>query len=99
MIPAAVYGFTLSFNLFNVFFMTQGGRRVLGDLTFAYDLVRNLPCMASRRHFQSLFSSLPHYFLSQLRHEGNQISYIGANHGCFRPFHQTFKPDRPFSDH
>jgi arabinogalactan oligomer/maltooligosaccharide transport system permease protein len=45
MIPAAVYGFTLSFNLFNfVFFMTQGGPARSTEIlvTFAYDLVRNL---------------------------------------------------------
>jgi arabinogalactan oligomer/maltooligosaccharide transport system permease protein len=44
MIPAAVYGFTLSFNLFNfVFFMTQGGPARSTEIlvTFAYDLVRN----------------------------------------------------------
>jgi arabinogalactan oligomer/maltooligosaccharide transport system permease protein len=45
MIPAAVYGFTLSFNLFAfVFFMTGGGPARSTELlvTFAYDLVRNL---------------------------------------------------------
>ena len=45
MIPAAVYGFTLSFNLFAfVFFMTSGGpaRSTEIMVTFAYDLVRNL---------------------------------------------------------
>jgi arabinogalactan oligomer / maltooligosaccharide transport system permease protein len=45
MIPAAVYGFTLSFNLFGlVFFMTGGGPARSTELlvTFAYDLVRNL---------------------------------------------------------
>ena len=45
MIPAAVYGFTLSFNLFNfVFFMTGGGPARSTEIlvTFAYDLVRNL---------------------------------------------------------
>ena len=45
MIPAAVYGFTLSFNLFNfVFFMTGGGPARTTEIlvTFAYDLVRNL---------------------------------------------------------
>jgi len=45
LIPAAVYGFTLSFNLFNfVFFMTQGGPARSTEIlvTFAYDLVRNL---------------------------------------------------------
>jgi arabinogalactan oligomer/maltooligosaccharide transport system permease protein len=45
MIPAAVYGFTLSFNLFNfVFFMTGGGPARSTELlvTFAYNLVRNL---------------------------------------------------------
>jgi arabinogalactan oligomer/maltooligosaccharide transport system permease protein len=45
MIPAAVYGFTLSFNLFAfVFFMTGGGpaRSTEIMVTFAYDLVRNL---------------------------------------------------------
>lgn len=45
MIPAAVYGFTLSFNLFNfVYFMTQGGPARSTEIlvTFAYDLIRNL---------------------------------------------------------
>ncbi|MHB8088400.1 MAG: carbohydrate ABC transporter permease [Anaerolineaceae bacterium] len=45
MIPAAVYGFTMSFNLFNfVFFMTGGGPARSTEIlvTFAYDLVRNL---------------------------------------------------------
>lgn len=45
MIPAAVYGFTMSFNLFAfVFFMTGGGPARTTEIlvTFAYDLVRNL---------------------------------------------------------
>jgi len=45
MIPAAMYGFTLSFNLFNfVYFMTGGGPSRMTEIlvTFAYDLVRNL---------------------------------------------------------
>ncbi len=45
MIPAAMYGFTMSFNLFNfVFFMTAGGPARTTEIlvTFAYDLVRNL---------------------------------------------------------
>jgi arabinogalactan oligomer / maltooligosaccharide transport system permease protein len=45
MIPAAVYGFTLSFNLFAfVFFMTGGGPARSTELlvTFAYNLVQNL---------------------------------------------------------
>lgn len=45
MIPAAVYGFTTSFNLFAfVFFMTGGGPARTTEIlvTFAYDLVRNL---------------------------------------------------------
>lgn len=45
MIPAAVYGFTLSFNLFNfVFFMTGGGPARTTEIlvTFAYNLVLNL---------------------------------------------------------
>lgn len=45
MIPAAMYGFTLSFNLFNfVYFMSGGGPSRMTELlvTFAYDLVRNL---------------------------------------------------------
>jgi arabinogalactan oligomer/maltooligosaccharide transport system permease protein len=45
MIPAAVYGFTLSFNLFNfVYFMTGGGPARSTEIlvTFVYDLVRNL---------------------------------------------------------
>jgi arabinogalactan oligomer/maltooligosaccharide transport system permease protein len=45
MIPAAMYGFTLSFNLFNfVYFMTGGGPARTTEIlvTFAYDLVRNL---------------------------------------------------------
>jgi arabinogalactan oligomer/maltooligosaccharide transport system permease protein len=45
MIPAAIYGFTLSFNLFNfVYFMSGGGPARSTEIlvTFAYDLVRNL---------------------------------------------------------
>ena len=45
MVPAAIYGFTLSFNLFNfVYFMTNGGPARSTEIlvTFAYDLVRNL---------------------------------------------------------
>jgi len=45
MIPAAVYGFTLSLNLFNfVYFMTNGGpaRSTEIMVTFAYSLVRDL---------------------------------------------------------
>ena len=45
MIPAAVYGFTLSFNLFAfVFFMSGGGPARSTEIlvTFVYDLVRNL---------------------------------------------------------
>jgi arabinogalactan oligomer/maltooligosaccharide transport system permease protein len=45
MIPAAMYGFTMSFNLFNfVYFMTGGGPARTTEIlvTFAYDLVRNL---------------------------------------------------------
>jgi arabinogalactan oligomer/maltooligosaccharide transport system permease protein len=45
MIPAAVYGFTLTFNLFNfVFFLTGGGPARSTEIlvTFAYNLVRNL---------------------------------------------------------
>ena len=45
MIPAAVYGFITSFNLFSfVFFMTNGGPARSTEIlvTFAYDLVRNL---------------------------------------------------------
>jgi len=45
MIPAAIYGFTMSFNLFNfVYFMTGGGPARSTEIlvTFAYDLVRNL---------------------------------------------------------
>jgi arabinogalactan oligomer / maltooligosaccharide transport system permease protein len=45
MIPAAVYGFTLSFNLFNfVYFMTNGGPARSTEIlvTFAYSLVRDL---------------------------------------------------------
>src|SRR5512143_1583856 len=45
MVPAAIYGFTLSFNLFNfVYFMTGGGpaRSTEILITFAYDLIRNL---------------------------------------------------------
>ena len=40
-----LFGFTLSFNLFNfVYFMTQGGPARSTEIlvTFAYDLVRNL---------------------------------------------------------
>jgi arabinogalactan oligomer/maltooligosaccharide transport system permease protein len=45
MIPAAIYGFTLSFNLFNfVYFMTNGGPARSTEIlvTFAYSLVRDL---------------------------------------------------------
>src|SRR5512138_330704 len=45
MIPAAIYGFTMSFNLFSfVYFMTRGGPARSTEIlvTFAYDLVRNL---------------------------------------------------------
>jgi arabinogalactan oligomer/maltooligosaccharide transport system permease protein len=45
MMPAAVYGFTITFNLFGlVFFMTNGGPARSTELlvTFAYNLVRNL---------------------------------------------------------
>jgi arabinogalactan oligomer/maltooligosaccharide transport system permease protein len=45
MVPAAVYGFTTSFNLFSfVYFMSQGGPARSTEIlvTFAYDLVRNL---------------------------------------------------------
>lgn len=45
MVPAAIYGFTLSFNLFNfVYFMSRGGPARSTEIlvTFAYDLVRNL---------------------------------------------------------
>ena len=45
MVPATIYGFTLSFNLFNfVYFMTGGGPARSTEIlvTFAYDLVRNL---------------------------------------------------------
>lgn len=45
MIPASVYGFTTSFNLFAfVYFMTGGGPARSTEIlvTFAYDLVRNL---------------------------------------------------------
>ncbi len=45
MIPAAIYGFTTSFNLFSfVYFMTGGGPARTTEIlvTFAFDLVRNL---------------------------------------------------------
>jgi arabinogalactan oligomer/maltooligosaccharide transport system permease protein len=45
MIPAAIYGFTMSFNLFSfVYFMTGGGPARSTEIlvTFVYDLVRNL---------------------------------------------------------
>jgi arabinogalactan oligomer/maltooligosaccharide transport system permease protein len=45
MVPAAIYGFTMSFNLFNfVYFMSGGGPARSTEIlvTFAYDLVRNL---------------------------------------------------------
>jgi len=63
MIPAAVYGFTLSFNLFNfVFFMTGGGPARSTEIlvTFAYDLVRNLRLFGAAAAFSVfiLFVSL-----------------------------------------
>ena len=45
MIPAAIYGFTMSFNLFNfVYFMTGGGPARSTEIlvTFSYSLVQNL---------------------------------------------------------
>lgn len=45
MIPAAVYGFTLSFNLLTFVFLLSGGGPARSTellVTFAYDLVRNL---------------------------------------------------------
>jgi arabinogalactan oligomer/maltooligosaccharide transport system permease protein len=45
MVPAAIYGFTMSFNLFSfVYFMTGGGPARTTEIlvTFVYDLVRNL---------------------------------------------------------
>ncbi len=45
MVPAAIYGFTLSFNLFNfVYFMTGGGPARSTEIlvTFVYSLVRDL---------------------------------------------------------
>ena len=45
MVPAAIYGFVMSFNLFNfVYFMTQGGPARSTEIlvTFAYNLVRDL---------------------------------------------------------
>lgn len=57
MIPAAVYGFTMSFNLFAfVFFMTGGGPARSTEIlvTFAYDLVRNLHLYGAAAAF-SLF--------------------------------------------
>ena len=44
MLPAAMYGFTTTFNLFGlVFFMTGGGPARATEIlvTFAYDLVKN----------------------------------------------------------
>lgn len=63
MIPAAVYGFTLSFNLFAfVFFMTGGGPARSTEIlvTFAYDLVRNLRLFGAAAAFSVfiLFVSL-----------------------------------------
>lgn len=54
MIPAAVYGFTTSFNLFNfVFFMSGGGPARSTEIlvTFAYDLVRNQRLYAAAAAF------------------------------------------------
>jgi arabinogalactan oligomer/maltooligosaccharide transport system permease protein len=45
MVPAAIYGFTMSFNLFSfVYFMTGGGPARTTEIlvTFVFDLVRNL---------------------------------------------------------
>jgi arabinogalactan oligomer/maltooligosaccharide transport system permease protein len=54
MIPAAVYGFTISFNLFSfVYFMTGGGPARSTEIlvTFAYDLVRNLRLFGAAASF------------------------------------------------
>jgi len=54
MIPASVYGFTMSFNLFSfVFFMTGGGPARSTEIlvTFAYDLVRNLRLFGAAASF------------------------------------------------
>jgi len=54
MIPAAVYGFTMSFNLFSfVYFMTGGGPARSTEIlvTFAYDLVRNLRLFGAAASF------------------------------------------------
>lgn len=54
MIPAAVYGFTMSFNLFAfVYFMSGGGPARSTEIlvTFAYDLVRNLRLFGAAASF------------------------------------------------
>jgi arabinogalactan oligomer/maltooligosaccharide transport system permease protein len=58
MIPAAVYGFTLSFNLFNfVYFMSGGGPARSTELlvTFAYSLVRDLRLYGAAAAFAVIF--------------------------------------------
>ena len=61
MIPAAIYGFTLSFNLFSfVYFMTGGGPARSTEIlvTFAYDLVRNLRLFGAAAAFAVIVFSV-----------------------------------------
>ncbi len=61
MVPAAIYGFTLSFNLFSfVYFMTGGGPARSTEIlvTFAYDLVRNLRLFGAAAAFSVIVFSV-----------------------------------------
>ncbi len=61
MVPATIYGFTTSFNLFSfVYFMTGGGPARSTELlvTFAYDLVRNLRLFGAAAAFAVIVFSV-----------------------------------------
>jgi len=81
MIPAAMYGFTLSFNLFNfVYFMTGGGPSRMTEIlvTFAYDLVRNLRLYGAAGAFSVIiFFVVVAIFLTTNRLTGATESYTG----------------------
>jgi len=80
MIPAAVYGFTTSFNLFSfVYFMTGGGPARSTEIlvTFAYDLVRNLRLFGAAAAFSVfIFIVALIVFLITDRISGATESYI-----------------------